>query len=67
STIRRYSYVSTASKVKIYDWLSLILTDLGMQPDQDVLILNNGSKFLIENIIQGSNQPKLDTSGSRFQ
>ena len=66
STLRRYAYTSTASRAKLYDWLNMVVMELGMTPDQDVLILNDGSKIIIENILQ-TQAPQTVPTGSKFQ
>ena len=66
STLRRYSYSTTASRAKLYDWLNLILMDLGHVPDQNVMIINNGNTIILEQIISSQNN-QIDTSGSKFQ
>lgn len=66
SAIRRYSYGTTANRAKLYDWLNMILMDIGMKPDHDVLILNNGNSIIMERVLQRTNANPVP-EGAKFQ
>ena len=66
STLRRYAYSTTAKRAKLYDWLSLIIEDMGFSLDENILILNDGSKIIIESLIEPL-PIQQNTNQSRFQ
>lgn len=45
SAVFRYGYVSTAKANKLYRWLNVLISDMGMSPDRDVKITMRGTTF----------------------
>lgn len=62
---QRFGYVSTASAAKLREWLSLVLLDMGLNPDSQVVFLVNGNEISIEKVTP---QPtRTVVPGPRFQ
>ena len=41
----RYGYVSTAQANKLFRWMNVLISDMGMSPDRDVKITMRGTTF----------------------
>ncbi len=58
SALRKYEYVSTATPVKLEEWINIMLMDMGLDPDRDVEIIFSGDEFILDKIIS---RPKNET------
>ena len=45
SAVFRYGYVSTAQANKLFRWMNVLISDMGMSPDRDVKITMRGTTF----------------------
>ena len=50
STVFRYGYVSSAKANKLFRWMNILISDMGMSPDRDVKITMRGTTFDINKI-----------------
>jgi hypothetical protein len=63
--MQTFGYVSTASMAKLREWLSLVLLDMGLNPDSQVSFLVNGNDITLDKITP---QPtRVVVPGPRFQ
>jgi hypothetical protein len=63
--LQSFGYVSTASVAKLREWLSLVLLDMGLNPDSQVSFLVSGNSITLDKITP---QPtRLVVPGPRFQ
>lgn len=48
--VRRYEYVTTASSSKIERWLTLLLLDMGLDPERDVVLMMRNGDIVIDQV-----------------
>jgi hypothetical protein len=63
--MQRFGYVSTASAAKLREWLTLVLLDMGLNPDSQVAFLVNGNEITLDKVTPAAARPVLP--GPRFQ
>ena len=66
SVTRKYEYVSRAKSGKIEEWLSVVLMEMGLNPDTDVEIIFDGNEFILDKIISRPKSAPI-RKGSRFK
>ena len=49
--MRRYEYVTTASSAKLERWLTLLLLDMGLDPENEVLLRVRDGEIVIEHVL----------------
>lgn len=54
ATLRRYEYVTTASAREIEHWLTLLLTDMGLDPQQEIVLAVREGDIRIERVLPDS-------------
>ncbi len=59
TAVVNYEYVTSASAMKIDAWLSILLSDMGLEPDRIVSVSLKGTKFRLEKIISSNTAPLL--------
>lgn len=62
---QKYEYVSTATTAKLDQWISVILSDMGLSPSKDVVLRVSGSQISMEKIITRS-EPQEVPEDSKF-
>ena len=50
SAVRKYEYISRAKFVKMDEWLSIAVKQIGLNPDNDVEIYLRGNEFIIDKV-----------------
>ncbi len=50
SAVRKYEYVTTAKAAKLHEWLSILLMDMGADPDKNAEIQVSGGKIRVDRI-----------------
>jgi hypothetical protein len=63
--MQKFGYVSTASAAKLREWLTLVLLDMGLNPDSQVAFLVNGNEITLDKTTPQPARPVLP--GPRFQ
>ena len=63
---RVYAYLTTALPSRIEEWLIISLSDMGLNPDRDVLINFSGTTLTLQKITSRSS-PRSSDSGKRFR
>jgi hypothetical protein len=63
--MQTFGYVSTASAAKLREWLSLVLLDMGLNPDSQVSFLVSGNSITLDKISPQPSRPAVP--GPRFQ
>jgi hypothetical protein len=51
SEMRRYEYVTAASGAKLERWLTLLLLDMGLDPENEIMLRVRESEILIERVL----------------
>ena len=65
AAIQKYEYVSNATTAKLNQWISVVLSDMGLEPSEDVVMRVSGNEINLEKVIQES-QPKDVPEGAKF-
>ena len=63
---RRYSYVTSAQPHKMEEWLTILLGDMGLNPDTDVNIAIEGVEITMEKLNPTSGRPRSPDGNVRF-
>jgi hypothetical protein len=63
--MQKFGYVSTASAAKLREWLTLVLLDMGLNPDSQVAFLVNGNEITLDKTTPQPARPVMP--GPRFQ
>ena len=63
---RRYSYVTSAQPHKMEEWLTILLGDMGLNPDTDVNIAIEGVEITMEKLNPTSGRPRPPDGNVRF-
>ena len=64
---RRYSYLTSAQPHKMEQWLTILLGDMGLNPDTDVNIAIEGVEITMEKLNPTSGRPRFPDGNIRFQ
>jgi hypothetical protein len=65
AAVQSYEYVSTATTAKLDQWISIILSDMGLHPDSDVVLRVGGASIDMEKVIS-RRQPQQVPDGAKF-
>jgi hypothetical protein len=65
AAVQSYEYVSTATTAKLDQWISIILSDMGLSPDSDVVLRVGGASIDMEKVIARS-QPQEVPADAKF-
>ncbi len=65
AAVQNYEYVSTATTAKLDQWISVILSDMGLSPDSDVVLRVGGASIDMEKVIARS-QPQEVPDNAKF-
>jgi hypothetical protein len=65
AAVQSYEYVSTATTAKLDQWISIILSDMGLSPDSDVVLRVGGASIDMEKVIARS-QPQEVPDDAKF-
>lgn len=49
--IRRYAYVTTASPAKLERWMHILLTDMGLEPGNEIELIMRDDEIIVERVI----------------
>jgi hypothetical protein len=49
--LRRYEYVTTASSAKLERWLTLLLLDMGLDPEREIVLRVQDGEILVERVL----------------
>ncbi len=52
SAVRKYEYVTSASAADIHKWLTILLMDMGLDPDGKVEIVQSGHHFRLYKLVR---------------
>ena len=63
---RRYSYLTSAQPHKMEQWLTILLGDMGLNPDTDVNIAIEGVEITMEKLNPTSWRPRPPDGNVRF-
>lgn len=66
SAVRKYEYVTTATAAKLHEWLTVLLIDMGLNPDREVEIVQNGNHLRLYKIVV-PNRSNIPVSQPRFR
>jgi hypothetical protein len=64
-SVASYQYVTTANALKMDKWISIVLMDMGLTPDEKVIVRLNGTEINLEKINSFPDK-KSPASTSRF-
>lgn len=67
SGVRRYSYTSSAKPAKIEEWMTILLMDMGFDPDRDFEMIVRGNEFLVEKLAVDSSKAVTGEATPRFK
>lgn len=65
--VRRYSYTSGARPAKIEEWMTILLMDMGFDPDRDFEMILRGNEIMIEKLAVDSSSTITGESTPRFK
>ncbi len=65
SAVRKYEYVTTASAAKLHEWLTILLADMGVDPDRNAEIHIAGGRISVDRIT--TPDPAKPARRGRFQ
>ena len=65
TAVMKYGYVTRAPGDKINKWVNILLSDMGLNPDNEVKVTVRGTAFDIDKIIGGGNYHR-STKPGRF-
>lgn len=51
SEMRRFEYVTTASGAKLERWLTLLLLDMGLDPENEIILRVRDAEILVERVV----------------
>lgn len=66
AAIRRYEYHSTAKASKLEEWLFILLTDMGFDPEREVLIQVDGTNIRVDKLVPTPRRPRSEDERRRF-
>ena len=67
AAVRRYAYITTATVVRLEEWLHVLLDDMGFDPEREVLVQIEGTDVLIDKLVPTPTRPDSDDERGRFR
>ncbi|GAB6051200.1 hypothetical protein JCM17960_00200 [Magnetospira thiophila] len=64
--ISKYSYTSTANRGKLKQWVDMILMDMGLTPNREVAVIQQGNELILDKIITRTPPMQRVPTGARF-
>lgn len=66
SVVRKYEYLSRAPAVKLDEWLTILLTDMGFDMDRQVSLQVNNGRIILDKIVNTDERPRSEDETVRY-
>lgn len=66
SVVRKYEYLSRAPAVKLDEWLTILLTDMGFDMDRQVSLQVNNGMIILDKIVNTDERPRSEDETVRY-
>ncbi|WP_259783098.1 hypothetical protein [Aestuariispira ectoiniformans] len=66
SVVRKYEYLSRAPAVKLDEWLTILLTDMGFDMDRQISLQVSNGRIILDKIVNTDERPRSEDETARY-